>query len=122
MRLAAPEGCRRAFLDGGSAIAALLPGVRHVAPAFVDNLLGRLRPAAEQGKPAIVQPLIEPLSERELEVLRLVAAGLSNAEIAASLFVTVGTAKTHVHNILGKLGANGRPRAIARARELGLIG
>jgi len=122
VRLAAPEGCRRAFLDGGPAIAALLPGVRHVAPAFVDALLGRLRPAAEQGKPAIAQPLIEPLSERELEVLRLIADGLSNAEIAAKLFVTVGTAKTHVHNILGKLGADGRPRAIARARELGLIG
>jgi len=121
VRLAAPEGCRRAFLDGGPAIAALLPGVRHVAPAFVDDLLGRLRPASAQGRPAIVQPLIEPLSERELEVLRLVAAGLSNAEIAARLFVSVGTAKTHVHNILGKLGADGRPRAIARARELGLI-
>jgi LuxR family maltose regulon positive regulatory protein len=69
----------------------------------------------------VQQPLIEPLSERELEVLRLVADGLSNREIADRLFVSVGTVKTHVHNILGKLGVEGRPRAIARARELDLI-
>ncbi len=121
VRLAAPEGYRRAFLDGGLAVAALLPGVRHLAPAFVDDLLGRLRPVPERGRPAAVQPLAEPLSERELEVLQLVAAGLSNSEIAARLFISVGTAKTHVHNILGKLGVEGRPRAIAWARELKLV-
>ena len=121
MRLAAPEGYRRVFLDGGPAIAALLPGVRHVAPAFVDDLLSCLHPAPEHGRPATGQPLIEPLSERELEVLRLVAEGLSNSEIADKLFVSIGTVKTHVHNILGKLSADGRPRAIARARELELI-
>jgi len=54
-------------------------------------------------------------------VLRLVAEWLSNSEIAARLFVSVGTVKTHVHNILGKLGVEGRPRAIARARELKLV-
>jgi LuxR family maltose regulon positive regulatory protein len=130
VRLAAPEGYRsafmRAFLDGGvtsrpSAVAALLPGVRHVAPAFVDGLLDR-RPVPDRSRPAAVtQPMVEPLSERELEVLRLVADGLSNSEIAARLFVSTGTVKTHVHNILGKLDADGRPRAIARARELELI-
>lgn len=130
VRLAAPEGYRsafmRVFLDGGatsrpSAVAALLPGVRHVAPAFVDDLLDR-RPEPDRNRPAaITQPLVEPLSERELEVLRLVADGLSNSEIAARLFVSIGTVKTHVHNILGKLGADGRPRAIARARELRLV-
>ncbi len=120
VRLAAAEGYRRALLDGGPAVLALLPGVRHVAPAFVDSLLGST-PEPNRGRPAFRQPLIEPLSERELEVLRLVAEGLSNSEIAAKLFVSVGTVKTHVHNILGKLGADGRPRAIARARELELI-
>ena len=49
------------------------------------------------------------------------AEGLSNSEIADKLFISVGTVKTHVHNILGKLGVEGRPRAIARARELDLI-
>jgi LuxR family maltose regulon positive regulatory protein len=122
VRLAAPEGYRRAFLDEGPAVLALLPGVRHLAPAFVDSLLGGLQPEPSHGRPASVQqPLIEPLSERELEVLRLVADGLSNREIADRLFVSVGTVKTHVHNILGKLGVEGRPRAIARARELDLI-
>ncbi len=120
VRLAAPEGYRRAFLDGGPAVLALLPGVRHLAPAFVDGLLGG-PPEAGGGRPASVQPLIEPLSDRELEVLKLVAEGLSNSEIAGKLFISVGTVKTHVHNILGKLGVEGRPRAIARARELELI-
>jgi LuxR family maltose regulon positive regulatory protein len=119
VRLAAAEGYRRAFLDGGPTVLTLLPGVRSLAPAFVDSLLGSASEPG-RGRPA-AQPLIEPLSERELAVLRLVADGLSNAEIAARLFVSVGTVKTHVHNILGKLGADGRPRAIARARELGVI-
>ncbi len=122
VRLAAGEGYRRAFLDGGAAVAALLPGVRHLAPAFVDDLRGRLRPESSRSRfVTLAQPLIEPLSERELEVLRLVAEGLSNAEIADKLFISVGTVKTHVHNILGKLEAEGRPRAMVRARELGLI-
>ena len=120
MRLAAPEGYRRAFLDGGPAVRALLPGVRYVAPAFVDDLLGVV-PEPGRSRPAAAQPLIEPLSDRELEVLKLVAEGLSNSEIADKLFISTGTVKTHVHNILGKLGVDGRPRAIARAGELGLI-
>ena len=120
VRLAAPEGYRRAFLDGGPAVRALLPGVRHVAPAFVDDLLGVV-PEPGRSRPAAAQPLIEPLSDRELEVLKLVAEGLSNSEIADKLFISTGTVKTHVHNILGKLGVDGRPRAIARAGELGLI-
>jgi ATP/maltotriose-dependent transcriptional regulator MalT len=64
---------------------------------------------------------IEPLSEREREVLVLLADGLSNAEIAGALFVALGTVKTHVHNICAKLGAPSRGRAVARARELGLL-
>jgi DNA-binding NarL/FixJ family response regulator len=66
-------------------------------------------------------PLAEPLSERELEVLRLIAEGASNKDIAARLFLAEGTVKNHVTNILGKLAASGRLQAVNRARELGLL-
>jgi ATP/maltotriose-dependent transcriptional regulator MalT len=65
--------------------------------------------------------LVEPLTARELEVLRLVAIGHSNRRVASELFVTVGTVKSHVHALSGKLGAANRTEAAARARELGLI-
>jgi len=122
VRLAAPEGYRRAFLDEGPVVLALLPGVRHSAPQFVDSLLA-LAPAglSRDHIAPREQPLIEPLSERELEVLGLMAEGLSNQEIAAKLFISVGTVKTHVHNICGKLGARSRTQAAAQARELGLL-
>ena len=65
--------------------------------------------------------LAEPLSEREIEVLRLLVLGLSNQEIAERLFISAGTAKTHIHNLCGKLGAHNRTEAAMRARELGLV-
>ena len=65
--------------------------------------------------------LPEPLSERELEVLALVAAGRSNKEITGRLFVSINTVKTHVNNLYPKLGERSRTQAIARARELDLI-
>jgi LuxR family maltose regulon positive regulatory protein len=65
--------------------------------------------------------LIEPLSERELEVLGLIAEGLTNQEIATRLFLTLNTVKAHAHNIYGKLTVNNRTHAVARARELGLL-
>jgi LuxR family maltose regulon positive regulatory protein len=65
--------------------------------------------------------LIEPLSEREIEVLRLIAAGRSNAEIGEQLYIAVGTVKRHINNIYGKLGVESRTQAIARARELGVL-
>ena len=61
--------------------------------------------------------LVEPLSGRELEVLRLVTAGLSNREIAEKLIISSGTAKTHVHNICGKLGARNRTEAATRCER-----
>ena len=64
--------------------------------------------------------LPEPLSEREIEVLRLLTLGLSNQEIADRLFISAGTAKTHIHNLCVKLGAHNRTEAAMRARELGL--
>ena len=65
--------------------------------------------------------LVEPLSPRELEVLRLIAAGLSNKQITIELTVSLNTVKKHTTHIYGKLGVNGRTQAIARARELQLI-
>lgn len=67
------------------------------------------------------QPLVEPLSEREIEVLQLIADGLANAEIADRLFIAVGTVKRHINNIYGKLGVQSRTQAVARARELGIL-
>ncbi len=65
--------------------------------------------------------LVEPLSEREIEVLRLVTVGMSNREIAQKLIISAGTAKTHIHNLCGKLGVHNRTEAAMRARELGLV-
>ncbi len=75
------------------------------------------------GAPAapVVQPLIDPLSDRELEVLRLLASGCSNKEIGGRLRIAEGTVKNHMTNVLGKLGALDRTQAALKARELGLI-
>lgn len=66
-------------------------------------------------------PLVEPLSERELEVLALIAEGLSNREVGDRLAIAPGTVKKHADNIYGKLGVHSRLRAVSRARELGLL-
>jgi LuxR family maltose regulon positive regulatory protein len=118
LRLAVPEGYRRAFLDEGPAIVDLLPQVRHIALDFVDQVLD-----AAGVEPLIprAQALVEPLSERELQVLRLLATGLSSTEVAQELYIAVGTARTHIKNIYGKLGVHSRVKAITRAQELGLI-
>jgi DNA-binding NarL/FixJ family response regulator len=70
---------------------------------------------------AVAQPLVEPLSSREREVLRLIATGASNREIADALFLAEGTVKNHVTNILGKLGVRDRTQAALKAREIGLV-
>jgi DNA-binding NarL/FixJ family response regulator len=67
------------------------------------------------------QPLVEPLSERELEVLKHIANGLSNREIGSVLFITEGTVKNHTTNILGKLGVRDRTQAAIKAKEMGLV-
>jgi LuxR family maltose regulon positive regulatory protein len=123
LHLAAPAGYLRPFLDDGPAVLDLLPRVRQAAPAFVDQVLNAFSGGQRTPPPAAPPSsvLVEPLSERELEVLGLVAQGLSNREIAGRLFITVGTVKTHVHNIHGKLGVQRRTEAAARARELGLV-
>jgi LuxR family maltose regulon positive regulatory protein len=128
VRIAAPEDYLRAFLDEDTQILALLPGVRRAFPQFVDQLLNHAAlaetPAQTQKlaapRPA-AQPLVEPLSKRELEVMGLIAAGLSNREIAERLFIAVGTVKRHINNIYGKLQVQRRTEAVARARDLGML-
>jgi LuxR family maltose regulon positive regulatory protein len=120
--LAAPEGYSRAFLDEGQPVIDLLPKVRHLAPGFIDQLLEDARHAPGLlGPSPSAQPLVEPLSERELEILQLVSDGLSNREIAEKLILSVGTVKAHLHNVYGKLEVRGRTQAVARAREIDLI-
>jgi LuxR family maltose regulon positive regulatory protein len=125
LTLAEPEGYIRVFADEGAAMAGLLA---RVVPSsvYVARLLAAFQgPEAESagGAGAVAHPsaLLEPLSQRELEILRLLAEGLSNRQIAARLVLAVGTVKAHVHTIYGKLGVQGRVQAIARARELGLL-
>jgi LuxR family transcriptional regulator, maltose regulon positive regulatory protein len=73
------------------------------------------------GQRAAKQPLVEPLSEREIEVLQLIAEGYANAEIAHKLYITTGTVKRHINNIYGKLGVGSRTQAVAKARALGFV-
>jgi LuxR family maltose regulon positive regulatory protein len=124
LHLAAPEAYIRAFLDEGQAIVDLLSLVRHIAPGFVDQVLNDasaagIEPVVSQVPRA--QALVEPLSERELQVLRLLAAGLTSTEVARELYIAVGTARTHIKNIYGKLGVHGRVEAVIRAQEFGLV-
>ena len=128
LSLAEPEGYVRTFLDGGEPVARLLREAesRGVATEYIGQLLKAFTSlnydaAKKTTTTPQTQSLVEPLSERELEVLKLMAAGLSNREIADRLVIGLGTAKTHVHNICAKLDARSRAEAAARARELALI-
>lgn len=85
--------------------------------AMVLEEFSRATPSAASSRAAF---LPEPLSQREIEVLALVIAGLSNREIGEKLFISAGTAKTHIHHLCGKLGVRNRTEAAIRARELGL--
>ena len=90
-----------------------------IAPAYVRRLQTVFAPA-KQATPSR-RGLIEPLSERELQVLRLLATELSGPEIARELVVSLNTMRTHTKNIYGKLGVNSRRAAVRRARELELL-
>jgi LuxR family maltose regulon positive regulatory protein len=120
--LAQPEGYVRVFLDEGEPMAELLrrAGSQGVAPNYVSKLLSEFGRAESNTTPA-KQPLLEPLSERELEVLSLIAEGLSNQAIALRFVVSVGTVKAHTANIYRKLNVTSRTQALARARELKLM-
>ena len=101
------------------AIRAAARGESSLQPSIAATVLAEFNRLERSAAPP--PPLAEPLSERELEILRLLAAGDSNKEIAAALFIAEGTVKNHVTNILGKLDARDRTQAALRARELGLI-
>jgi LuxR family maltose regulon positive regulatory protein len=122
LRSAAPEGYIRAFLDEEELVLDLLARVRNASPAFVDRILS-FRDSSPTPRPAAAagEPLPEPLSERELEILRLLAKGLSNAQIAQRLVIALATVKRHIQNIYGKLGVNSRTQAVAEGRGKGLI-
>jgi LuxR family transcriptional regulator, maltose regulon positive regulatory protein len=121
LRLAEPEGWVRIFVDGGEPVRHLLVELRRRGPLasdYLDRLIAAFPPRLSSGS-GDAPP--EMLSLREREVLRLIAAGRTNRQIAAELVLALGTVKAHINNIYGKLGVNSRTRALARARELQLL-
>lgn len=127
LALAQPGGFIRLFVDEGRPLAQLLAAA--AARGIMPNYVGKLRAAfadeqeSGDGLPSAppAQQLIEPLSERELEVLKLVAEGLTNREIGEQLFLALDTVKGHNRRIFAKLQVERRTEAVARARELGLL-
>ncbi len=120
LTLAEPEGYIRMFVDEGPAMAGLLAeAAKHgTTPNYVRQLLTAFGQAED--RPPVNQALIEPLSERELDVLRLLRTDLSGPEIARELSVSLSTLRTHSQNIFSKLGVNNRRAAVRRAEELDL--
>lgn len=112
-----PEGYMRVFLDEGPRMAALLRSAASSghSPAYVERILTAFGQSLSSDDP------IEPLSERELDVLRLLSEGLTNAAIAEELVVAQSTVKTHINHIYAKLGVSQRTQAVARARELHIL-
>jgi LuxR family maltose regulon positive regulatory protein len=121
LRLAEPEGYVRVFVDEGEAMAGLLRQMhlRRASARYVGILLRALDRSSPVSPSS--SPLPEPPSEREREVLGLLAEGLSNREIAERLIIAEGTVKAHLHHLGGKLGGSSRTQVLARARELGLL-
>jgi LuxR family maltose regulon positive regulatory protein len=121
LTLAEPEGYVRMFLDAGAPLAALLQAAakRGVAPTYVRALQSAFRPGED--RTPIDQTLIEPLSERELDVLRLLGTDLDGPEIARELVVSLHTVRSHTKSIYAKLGVNNRRAAVSRAAELELL-
>jgi ATP/maltotriose-dependent transcriptional regulator MalT len=139
LELAEPEGFISIFVEEGLPVAEALAFLhKHnllgaVQPAYVQTILAAFSRLQTQGAACSKQPgdeplevddlavLIEPLSKRELEILRLISEGYSNQEIAERLVLSVHTVKKHSSNIFAKLGVNSRTQAIARSRQLKLL-
>jgi LuxR family maltose regulon positive regulatory protein len=127
LALAEPGGFIRLFVDEGTPMSHLLSeAVAHgIMPDYVGKLLAVFKTEKQKSEdkpyPPPAQPLIEPLSQRELEVLQLIAQGLSNREISERLFIALITVKGHNQKIFSKLQVQRRTEAVARARELGLL-
>ena len=135
--LGEPEGYIRSFVEEGPSVADLLVRLREQQlkqgpTPYLDTILAAFpreerlhegRPGRENGSARHIpsQPLVAQLSERELDVLRLLARGASNQEIADELVVALNTVKHHMGSILSKLGASNRTQAVAQARSLGLL-
>jgi LuxR family maltose regulon positive regulatory protein len=129
LSLAEPGGFIMILVSKGKPVAELLeeivavkkrdhdPAIAGFSLSFAKKLLSAFKAAT----PPKIEGLMDPISERELEVLRLIAAGLSNREIADKLFISLNTVKTHTKNINSKLNVNSRTKAITRAKELGLL-
>jgi len=128
LTMAEPEGYIRTFVDEGKLLAPLLRKAvsQGITPEYTKKLLTIIEAEERQkrkmkrgeGAPSPYHAL---LSERELEVLRLMAAGLSNQQIADKLIISLSTAKNHVHNIIEKLNVQSRTQAVTQARDLELI-
>lgn len=137
LTLAEPEGFVRLFVDEGPPVAELLGRMNassedgklkeyiHILLATFSDLRSKeesiVNPKYSKGTPSSIQNLVEPLSERELEILQLIAAGQSNKEIAQTLVIAPGTVKKHTNNIYGKLGVHSRTQALAQAKALNLL-
>jgi LuxR family transcriptional regulator, maltose regulon positive regulatory protein len=119
--LAQPEGYVRLFTDEGPSMAALLKALRMqpAAPAYVNPLIAATTTIATRA--SLPQKLVEPLSERELDVLRLLGGDLGGPDIARELSVSLNTVRTHTKSIYSKLGVTSRRAAVRQARDLNLI-
>jgi len=132
-RMAAPEGILRPFLDNDTVeLSRELRGqlkdqAGGLLASFLDEVAAPSHPEAKPGgkppagKPAVVAGMVEALTARELEVIQLMAEGLTNAEIARRLYLSPNTLKAHTQNIFSKLDAHSRMQAVNRARELGML-
>jgi len=131
LALAQPAGAMRTFLDLGAPMRDLLLGLRFkliaARSAFLERLLAAFPAAPAAGAGQILPPahaaeeLVEALTEREIEVLQLIADGMTNPQIAQKLYLSPNTLKAHTQNIYSKLDVHSRLQAVNRARELGLI-
>lgn len=128
LAMAEQGGFIRIFLDEGQPMARLLLDAlsQGIEPDYARRLVEAFpgpepEKAGSLKKQAPKSGLVESLSERELEVLQLIASGLTNQEIASRLYLSLNTVKVHTRNINGKLDVNSRTKAVARARTLGIL-